>query len=179
MNRKGQMWISDLMISLLLFMAAAFLAFTIMMNSFSTGSGHAKVKADAARISEYVLSEGTPKDWNITNVIRPGLLTGKRLDYDKTYLAMNLTNSSYSAVKPMIQTDYDFLIVFEKKNGTMIPFQDYCGFGRNDIVHKDETPPMTCQSVNLSGIKYDNLARIDRFVVYDSEIVRMVVYVWD
>ena len=166
-------------ISLLLFSVAVVLAFSIIMNSFESENDFQRLKGDASRISEYLLSEGTPADWNATSVIRPGILSGKRINFTKAYSAMNITNASYAAIKSNLQTEYDFLVVFEHKNGTIASFQDYCAIGNDNLVEREFTPALACKSVNLTGISYDNMVKLTRFAAYDSSLVKMTIYMWD
>ena len=36
-----------------------------------------------------------------------------------------------------------------------------------------------CLPINISNIKRDNLVRIDRLVIYKSDKIKMVLYLWD
>jgi hypothetical protein len=179
-NRRAQVWITDVTISIVLFTAAVLIAFNIIMNSFATQNDYERQKSDASRISEYVLSEGTPTDWNSTNMIRPGMMTGKRLNATKVRYAMNLSNSSYAAIRSSMQTDYDFIVLFENSSGGIIPFQDLCSFGKPNeginFTYVNSTPSCI---FNISRISYDNLVKINRYVVYDSSIIRMETYLWN
>ena len=180
-RKKAQMWIADLVISVIMFTAASLVAFTIILNSFSLGSNFDSVKKDAVRISEYILSEGTPIDWNETNLIRPGFLSDNRINETKVYRGMNLTNSSYGAVKSLLQTQNDFMVVFKNSTGQIIPFQDYCSFGDPwaALDYTANSTTLDCQAVNFTLEDYDNLIKLTRYTVYDSQLVAMEVYVWN
>jgi hypothetical protein len=176
-NRRSQIWITDVTLSIILFTAASVIAFNIIMNSFSVTNNYERIRADASRISEYLLSEGTPQDWNQTNVIRPGLLTGKRLNATKVYQAMNMTNTSYQSFKPSLQTENDFIIVFENRTGGIMTFQDYCSIGKPDTGMDKTSYPLFC-TLNMTGVEYDDLVMIERFILYNSDIAKMVIYMW-
>ena len=179
-SRKGQVWVGDLTISIVLFTAAAVLAFAIVMNSFSLGNDYSRLKADASRVGEYLLSEGTPPDWNESTVIRPGVLTGSRLNDSKLALAMAFSNSSYQSAKSRFQTNYDFMVVFQEANDTILPFGGLCSLGKPDTgIDYALNGSISCLSINLTGVSYQNLVRINRFVVYDSRIVKATVYMWN
>jgi dUTPase len=95
------------------------------------------------------------------------------------YLAMNLTNSSYSYFKSILQANNEFLVVFESANGTVIPFQNYCAIGNyTGIIDADYTSGVYCHPANFTSVTYTDLVRINRYAVYNSEIVRMVIYSW-
>jgi len=176
------MWIVDLIMSVLVFTAASIIAFTIIMNSFSTGSQFDDARKDAVKISEYLLSEGTPVDWNETNLVKPGFISYNRLNSTKAYKGMNMTNSTYDLVKSLLQLEAedDFMAVFINSSGAIVPFQDYCSFGKPwTALDYDLGPPLDCQAVNFTKITYNNLIKIDRHLVYDSQIAKMEVYVWN
>ncbi|MBN1793145.1 hypothetical protein JW826_05670 [Candidatus Woesearchaeota archaeon] len=178
-SRKGQVWIMDVTVSLILFSAAAIIAFNILLNTFSSNTSFGELKKDAIKISEYLLAEGTPADWDETTIIRPGLATLGRINESKVTLGMNMTNASYEAMKPRLQTLHDFLVVFEGSDGDLIEFGDFCTFGSPDVdVNYTLTPSLDCHYLNFTSTVYDDLVVINRFAVYDSSIVRMVVYVW-
>ena len=180
-NKKSQVWLSDYTISLLLFILAAMLSVKIIVNSFSTNTAFEELKTDASKISEILLSEGYPPDWTNETVIRPGLLTAKRLNKSKVVEAMNM---SYSRLKPKLQTQYDFLVIFEEPGSDMIEFDDICAIGSPDVNINTTIigPIIDCHNPEFTSISYDNLVKITRFVIYDlgseSEIIRMGVYVW-
>ena len=176
-SRKSQVWISDYTFSLLLFILAAIISVKIIVNSFAMNTDFIQLKDDATKISEMLLSEGYPVDWNNETVIRPGLLTGKRLDPDKVAKAINL---SYSALKPKLQTRYDFIVIFEEPGGDMIEFGNNCTIGSPDVpVNQSGTPPaVDCHNLLFDTVKHDNLVKLSRLIIYDSRIIRMVVYTW-
>lgn len=178
-NRKSQVWISDYAISLLLFIIAAMLAVKLIISNFSTDNTFEELKTDASKISEIFLSEGYPKDWDNMSVIRPGLLTAKRLNASKVFNAMNLSNTSYSAFKSKFNTPYEFLIIFEDPNKDMLEFGDFCAIGNPDVsINSTLVPVLDCHNPLFTIIDYDNLVMITRLALYDSKIIRMVIYVW-
>ncbi|MBN2142194.1 hypothetical protein JW711_02590 [Candidatus Woesearchaeota archaeon] len=178
--KRGQMWIMDAALSLILFAAAAIISFNIILNSMASNTDFDHIKEDASKISEYLLSEGVPENWNASTMIRPGFVTGGRLNATKIILGMNFTNASYAVMKSRLQTNYDFLVVFENYSGDVVDFGDYCVFGDPNVkIEGNLTSPVNCTSVNFTTTTYTNLVVINRFAVLSSDIVRMVVYVWD
>jgi len=178
-NKKAQTWISDYTISLILFILIVILSVKIIVNSFSTNTAFEELKTDASKISETLLSEGYPPDWTNASVIRPGVLTSKRLNSTKVVNAMNM---SYSALKPKFQTEYDFLVIFEDPgskdpSSDMIEFSDLCVIGSPDVnINKTG---VDCHNPVFTSISYDNMVKLTRLVIHDTEIIRMVVYAWD
>ena len=185
-NKKSQVWLSDYTLSMQLFILAPLLSVKIIINSFSNTSNFEELKSDASKMSEILLSEGYPVDWNSTNVIRPGLLTAKRLDEEKVARAMNTTYINYTSLRSKLQTRYDFLVIFEHPAGDMLEFDnnEFCTIGSQSVTINDDPLPgggYDCHNVSFS-FNYKEMMKLNRFVVYDaestSEIIRMVVYVW-
>ena len=173
-NKKSQTWISDYAIGLLLFIMGAILAVKILTNSFITSTDFDGLKTDASKISELLISEGYPSGWtNETNVIKLGLETDKRMDPAKVFVAMNMT---YPVIKSKLQTNNQFVVIFENSTGDIIEFSGLCTLGSNDVFVNETAGD--CHFLDFSSVDYDNLVKINRFVVYNSEIVRMVVYLW-
>jgi len=173
-SNKGQVWLSDFTISLLLFIVAALIAVKIIMNSFSVNSDFAKLKTDASKISEILLSEGYPSNWTNDTVIRPGLLTSDRLDLSKIRNAMNQSYINYSSLMPKLQTSYDFLVIFQEQSSEIINFGD----GSNPLYAIGNPLVYVNSTEVLFTSDYDDLVRLTRLVVYDSRIVKMTVYLW-
>jgi hypothetical protein len=182
-SKKSQLWISDYTLSLLLFVVAILIASKIVINSFTTNTVFAELRSDASKISEILVSEGYPPDWNDTGVIRPGLLTGKRLNETKVINAMNMGKTNYSGFRPKLQTRYEYMVVFEQPDGNIIPFntsltEAFCAIANYSIAPHFEPATGECDNVSFN-FKHTNLVRLDRLVVYNSSIKRMVVYVWN
>lgn len=185
-NRKSQVWISDYIISLLLFVLAIIFSVKIIINSFSTNVAFNEMKNDASKISETLLSEGYPPDWNIqypqncTGIIRFGLLTEKRLDGDKIIKAMNTSYCNYTSLRTKLQAKHEFLVIFEHSNGDMLEFNDSCAIGSSSVIINNDTwPSVDCHNVSFTSIQYKNMVQLSRFIIYNSTIIRMVVYTWD
>ncbi|MBU1198349.1 MAG: hypothetical protein KKF46_08765 [Nanoarchaeota archaeon] len=174
-SKKAQVWLSDYTISLLLFTIAAVLAVKLILNGFNLNADFQELKTDASQMSEILLSEGYPVQWTNNTVIRPGLLIGSRLNSTKILNAMNV---SYSSLKTKLQSRHDFLITFEDAEGDMLEFDGRCAIGNSDVTINSTGPPFDCHNPDFTSINYNNLVKVSRLAIYDSEIVRMVVYTW-
>ena len=175
---RGQAWVSDYTISMLLFVIAAIIAAKIIVNNFSTDTAYEEIKNDASRISQTLLSQGYPAAWtNESDVIRPGLMTGTELNHSKIVSAMNM---SYSGLKTKFNTPYSFLIVFEEPGHDLIEFEGQCAIGSPEPrITNTTVPSLDCHYANFTGLNYDNMIMINRLTMYESQIIRMKVYVWD
>jgi hypothetical protein len=180
-GKKGQVWVTDYTLSMLLFVAAALIAVKIIINSFTVNIAFDEMKSDASKISEMLLSEGFPEDWTNGSVIRPGLLdSDSRLSFTKVSNAMNLSLIPYNDMKLKLQTRYDFLVIFRRANGDIIEFNTNntdCTIGSPaDLIDRNSDD---CLSPDFSDLDYDNLVKITRLAVYGSNITKMEVYVWN
>jgi len=178
-SKKSQVWLSDYTLSMLLFILAALIAVKIIINSFSANTDFQELKSETSKISEILLSEGFPVNWssgNSSDVIRPGLLTGKRLNESKVIQAMNSTYVNYTSLKTMLQTKHDFAVIFQKSNNTVINFTDMCAIGKPSVSIWNG---ISCSAPNFNNIDHKNMVQLNRLVVYNSAITRMVVYTWN
>jgi hypothetical protein len=173
-NKKSQVWLSDYTLSMLLFILAALIAVKIIINSFSANTDFQELRSESSKISEILLSEGFPV--NNDTVIRPGLLTGKRLDETKVAQAMDSTYINYTSLKTMLQTKHDFLVIFQQTNSTIINFTSLCAIGKPSVSIWDG---ISCSAPNFNNIDHKNMVQLNRLVIYNSSIVRMVVYAWN
>jgi hypothetical protein len=182
-NQKAQAWLSDYIIALLLFTIAALITVKIILNSFNANAAFTELKNDASKISETLLSQGYPPDWksgNSSDIIRLGLLnTSKRLDAEKVIKAMNTSYINYTSLKPKLQTTYDFIAIFENAtNATdcMINFSNFNVIGYPSFPLNDTDP--ACYHP-LFNFPHSNMIIINRLVIYNAQIIKMVVYAWN
>jgi len=181
-NRKSQVWISDYTLAMLLFIIAALISVKIIINSFNANTVFEELKDDAAKISEALLSEGYPIDWTNASVIRPGLLTGKRLDQDKVLKAMNNSYLNYTVLRGKLQAKHDFLVIFQNRYEDMVEFNSQlCKIGKPSLYinYTSVGGVINCTAPDFTSISYDNMAKLTRLSIYNSDIVRMVVYTWE
>ena len=92
-----------------------------------------------------------------------------------------LISSIAEHTKNIIYNPKVSLVVFEKNQTNLQSFANFCSFGKTNLVMMNTSPSSQteCFSVNLSTQNIDNLARVERFVLLNSTITRMTVYVWN
>ena len=113
---------------------------------------------EAKRITSAFVKQGSPADWNQTNVNVIGLTDGEqRLVEEKLDMLANMT---YEQIKSNLRTQYNFYFYLEDVDGSIIP------------INGGKT------SIGLNGSSSDNLVSLARVVIYDSRLVGMVVHVW-
>jgi len=175
-NKKAQVWLSDYTISMFLFVIAALISVKIIINSFSATTDFQELKTEASKISETLFSEGFPVNWTNETVIRPGLLTGKRLDESKVAHAMDDAYLDYTSLKFMLQTKHDFAVIFQRSNNTVINFTDMCVIGNPSISAWDGD---SCSKPDFGSIDHKNMVQLKRLVIYDKNIIKAEIYTWN
>lgn len=156
----------DFIIGIMLFMIVVFLAVKIILTIYPT-ENHIQVYRDAVHLSDNLLSEGYPPDWNTTNVILPGIAGNNRINNTKLALFKEL---DYQRAKTLLHVTSDF--IFFISNSTTIINTGQCLYGHNLSTEANCKPILTTE-------KYDTLARIDRMVIYNSTVYTLTVYTWD
>lgn len=161
--RKAQSWVFEYIISFLIFLGLLFLAFNILTDS-GEGSDYYSVKKEADFVSEVLLSEGMPSDWDHLNFVLPGLLSDGRVD---VYKLEELRRINYNRLKSGLGVTNEFVVFFENDSGLMDVNGCYWGFEINN-----------CDDF-LSQISYGDLSLTKRVVVLESQIVKMGVASWN
>lgn len=163
-NKKSQSSSIDLMIATSIFSVGiiVFLIYSINGPNESTETIESLYK-NGESISEIILSEGNPEDWNYSNVDKIGILTDNKIDERKLELFYNLSINNYSFTKSSFNTIYDYYFTIEDNisiNGNVI-----LGIGK--------------QGTNISNINAENVIKITRFSIYKDKPVNVHIYVFD
>lgn len=151
--RKGQVWFIDFMTGILIFVIVIFVYYEYAYNIDEDPSEiTTELLMDAKSIGSSLVGPGSPQDWNSSNVEVIGLTDGdQRILEDKL---TQLANLSYNNAKTKLRTNYNFYLILHHLNGTEIT-----NFGQQPI---DE----------------ENLVSLTRILIYQSEIVNLIVQVW-
>lgn len=166
LTKKGQVWGMDLIIAVSIFSFALTGFYFYALNE--QGSSEETIESllyYAREISNILLSEGYPEDWNSTNVIEMGILTDKKINKTKLEKFYNLTQteSGYAKTKSLFNTAHDYYFFLEE-----------------DLIFG----AVTVEGIGKPGITKDtisasNLVKINRIVVYKNKIMTAELYVWD
>ena len=157
-TKKAQVWYIDFMVGIMIFIIVIVIYFEYINNLSEREENIVDdLIINSKAISNSLVSEGYPSDWNSTNVVRIGI-TDNNQRINKTKLERYI-NMSYIDTKTKFRTPYNYYIFLEYKNGSKIQLNnsDYYGY------------------------QYPNakrLVQITRRLIYESEIVRMGVQVW-
>lgn len=163
-NKKAQVWITDFIIGFIIFLIGVLLTSRFIFNAM-TDDDFSRIRVEAETTSEDFLSEGVPNNWTNDTLVKIGLITNNRLNITKV---SRLYNMSYPDTKFYLPSGLDYLLFFQK-NLTVLNITK-CGYGAINL---------TSCAVDISGLEYDNLVRVTRFVIYNNSIIQMVLYVWE
>lgn len=111
-NRRGQVWVFDLMLGLFIFTSGFFLYLQNDANlSYFRVSSLDDLHNDATLVGDSLLSAGYPANWNSSNVVKIGLLNfDSKLNISKLD---KLNALSYSMQKSLMGVTNDFIYYFK------------------------------------------------------------------
>jgi len=93
-------------------------------------------------------------------------------------------SNNFKVIATYEETDDKAIATWKYGNGTVYFFSDFdvSAFNGNFLQAVEELATSfiggTCAPINISAISPKNLARIERYLTYNSQVVKMVVYVW-
>ncbi len=160
--RRAQTWIFEFIISFLIFVGLILLSLSIL-NSASPESEFGSVIREADHLSSLLISQGSPDDWNVSDVRSIGLTSNTRINTSKL---SEFDSLDYYSAKSLLGIHNDFAFYFENASGTLNVEGDCLrGFVGG------------CDNL-LDVIAYDDLAVSTRVVILNSSIANLVVVVW-
>lgn len=162
-TKKAQIWSMDLLVGVLIFLGALLMFYKYSINTMDfQGEEMDNLLLDAKLISSYLMSEGYPNDWSESNVTLMGITDGGvRIDEGKVQQFSSIASSDYVRSRNLLSTIHNYQVSFKDKDGNLTHIGGVSSIGKDYTV---ENP--------------DDLIRIERFAVYNSSIIRLVVYVW-
>lgn len=172
LNKKSQVWTIDLIAGISLFILTIVIFFIFAKNpAASEVSDFNDINADAGTVSSSLISAGVPNNWNLSTVEEIGITNG-RYRLNRTKLAY-LKEINYSNAKLLLKSKYDYIIFFENKNSEVLEFldlasNDFSYIGKSNVTKENiyEEEPL-------------GLVISRRFLIMESNIISMVVYIWE
>ena len=164
MKKKSQIWGVDLIVAVILFSIGIIGFFVYVLNYPGEAEENlSNLFYDGNIIASGILSEGYPLNWNLENVVKPGILTGNKINDTKLELFFNLSMANYTRTKSLFNTKYDFFF--------FLPENFVLSLGEVRGIGKPGTDP---QSINSK-----NLVKITRFTIYKHKPVTAYIYIWE
>ncbi len=157
------MWGADIAIALLIFSVGIYIFYQYSTSALDVKEqGMDNLLIDAKLVSNYLVSSGYPADWEPGNAVIIGLTNGSMdLDANKVGNFNNIALADYDRSRLLLSTDRNYYVTFEDKDNNTVNIDGVDEIGAN---YKDSDP--------------EQLIKILRFVNYDSQIIRLVLYVW-
>ncbi|MEA3513880.1 MAG: hypothetical protein U9R34_00200 [Nanoarchaeota archaeon] len=157
-KKRGQIWYSDFIVAVLIFSLALMLYYSHITNSsMQEDAIMEELVADGKSISSALISGGSPTNWTNTTVIRIGITNNDhRINQTKIdeFYAME-----YLTAHRLFGTRFNHYIFFENSTGNRINITGGETIGTEPSDHK-------------------RLIQITRFMIYESEIIKMKVQIW-
>ena len=174
--KKSQIWYSDFILGLAIFIIIFLVSVKYVTEHYTLARESSdEIIYTGKIISESIMSNGVPENWNQTNVFRIGLTNGNQiLNLTKVYYFANLTETQYTRTKSLFGSRYDYLVYFKNNNNVTLNFtKKYIG-----------KPGQTRDSVISLDLK--NLIKINRYIVLKrgqpnltAEIIEMNIFLWE
>jgi hypothetical protein len=158
MKKSGQGWGFDLIVAMLIFLFGI-MAFFVYSLNYDTGTeDNFKLMAyDGEVISDSLLSEGFPTNWNTTNVIVIGLTSDNKINETKLQNLYILNETNYDKTRALFDTGFNYYFNFSE------PIM----FGSNYVVGIGKIP-----------INQKDLIKTTRFTIYKNKPVSLYLYIW-
>ena len=176
MNKKAQVWSLDVIMGIVIFMVAIVIFYVYTINlSEDTESKSQDLDTDAEFFSSNLLSEGSPRNWNITNALIPGVMTGVEINQTKLDNLYNLTYSDYpqgyQRLIIMVGTRFDFYFYLNDKMTINITAS---------TIEVDGIGKLNVNRTNLQEIENpSNVVKFERFTVYQKKPTKLILLLWD
>ena len=173
---KAQIFYTDFIVGILIILIAILLYYGYFLNIITDNKASLnEIITDANTISSSLITSGIPKEWTNESVQRIGL-TDNRMRLSDNKL-IEFQEIEYNTTRKLFSTRFDFVVFFEMANETIIPVNNKCSIGRPEIVSQPVVG--ICAKPNISIINPYNLVKDIREGIYNKDIVRINVYVWE
>lgn len=156
-GRRGQAWGFDLMIATSIFVSGIVLIYFYSINYNPEGKDDIEsLFYDGEIISDIILSEGYPRNWDTSNVLQIGIASDGKINETKLgyFKEMTDTGEEYEGTKNLFNTNHEYWASFSQTIGGI-------------------------DSVGLEPTGEKNLILVKRMTVYGNEPVIMDLYMWD
>ena len=180
MHKKSQTWVTEFLLSFLIFSSAILLSVKLMTNAYTSDNFDVLLK-ESEYTSNALLSAGYPYNWTNSTIIRLGLVTSNTIDSQKL---ASLYNMDYQTSKKYLNANYDYFFFLTYNNTILNIFNmanstnssvNVCGYGYSGVNQSYYNG--TCH-VSVSGLNYAKLVKFNRLVVFNNSITTLNLYMW-
>lgn len=138
-KRRGQVWSFDYTIGMLLFIITILLATSVLVKNFFADDSFEELHANAEAVSEQLMGTGYPSHWRPGDAISIGLITGERLSARKVERFFSIVQDDYERSKALLNTRYEYAVLFLEPDGTVRSFSTVCRIGHDDMTEQKTT----------------------------------------
>ena len=161
---RAQVGTVDFILGLLIVVSSV--VFVIgLLQGLRSPSSFDRLRSEALTASDILVSEGFPSSWNVSSVVQPGLLEDDQVSLRKLSLIPSL---EYDVLRDQLGGVPHIYWYFE--NGSGVVNLSRCGFGDPEVVVLADCSPQFPVA--------DNRFRLDRYVLWNDSLLRMVVVAW-
>ena len=165
---RAQVWSIDVIIGVTLFLSAIILFYVYAVNFSDEAQERTReMENDGRFVSSNLLSEGSPRGWNLSNVEVPGLAKKNRINQTKLDFLYLLNSQDYNKTKRLLNTRFDFYFFFTQPLTTNNTVRD--GIGK----------PGLNRTTILSQENPKNIVKTSRYIIYQNEPTVMNLYLWE
>ncbi|MGM5481393.1 MAG: hypothetical protein ACQESE_03200 [Nanobdellota archaeon] len=164
-KKKGQVFTIDFIIGLLGFIFLVLIAFKLIV-SIVPNDDFKLLNDENIFITDMLMQQGYPDNWTDSSVIIPGITTDNRLN--KTKLE-EYDKISYPRTKGLLHIRSDYSLAFYD-GGNPINISG-CVHGYSVMTNSSCHP-------QFDSLSYTNFVKTERFLIFNSSIIKMVVYSW-
>ena len=163
-KKNAQVWGLDLMMAVFIFVigVVAFLIYTVNYSGEAAESFE-RLKYEGDNSMKMLLSEGSPKDWKESDVLRIGVVSNNKINETKLERFYSLAKNNYSMTKTILNTKYDF----------------YFFLGNAIIINGEEIEGIGKPNITIDTLSAYNLIKITRFSIYREKPVTLYLYIWE
>ena len=157
-KKDGQAWGTDLIVGFTIFAVALTIFYIYALNYPTTDDEVSQeLEFEAALIGDSLMSEGSPSDWDSSNVVRIGILSDGVIDGVKLGEFSNMVenNGEYEKTKQLFNVGQDYYV-------------DFSDAAIGDV--GDET---------ILGSNPENLVKVLRVSAYNGNPITLSIYVAD
>ena len=161
MKKKAQSWYIDYIVGFIIFVLGMLIFLQYSPNIIKSDLNEKIL--DSEILSDILISEGVPNDWNSTNYFQIGLTNNYVLDLSK--------------LKELKKLDY-----YELKSSLPINSDFYFQFNTNILLEEGEFVSYGKPGANKNNIKElfnpNQIISVERFIAHDGEIIKLELLVW-
>ncbi|MDD5192455.1 MAG: hypothetical protein PHH54_01405 [Candidatus Nanoarchaeia archaeon] len=166
-NKKSQGWGMDLIIAIGIFTMGLVAFYIYSINTPGESKENIETSSYEGKIlANIILSEGSPENWNTTDVAKIGILSDDKINETKLKNFYSLaTGAGYDDTKHKFEISYDYYF-FLNENMT-IEGTEIDGIGK----------PLVTRNNGYDDAK--NLIKITRYTIYKNKPMTAYFYIWE